>query len=44
MEPPSKSMKASCGVFYKDPKKTLEGEPFPEEKGRMTRSQFNEIA
>jgi hypothetical protein len=47
MEPPSKTLKASYGVSYKEPKVTLDGEPYenrPSEKKRMTRSQFLEMS
>ena len=37
MEPPAKFMKAQHGINYKDPKFTLEGEPYenlPNEEGK----------
>lgn len=47
MEPPSKTLKATFGVNYKEPKVTIEGEPYenrPSDKKRMTRSQFIEMS
>jgi hypothetical protein len=47
MEPPSKTLKASYGVSYKEPKVTIDGEPYenrPSDKKRFTKSQFLEIS
>lgn len=47
MDPPSKTLKASFGVSYREPKMTIDGEPYenqPSEKKRMTRSQFHELS
>jgi len=47
MEPPSKTLKASYGVSYKEPKLAIDGEPYenrPSDKKRMTRSQFLEMS
>jgi hypothetical protein len=47
MEPPSKTLKASYGVSYKEPKLAIDGEPYenrPSDKKRMTRSQFIELS
>lgn len=47
MEPPSKTLKATFGVHYKEPKVAIDGEPYenrPDEKKRMTRSQFLEMS
>lgn len=47
MEPPSKTLQASFGVSYREPKIAIDGEPYenqPSEKKRMTRSQFIELS
>ena len=47
MEPIAKVLKPEYGVGYKDPKATLQGEPYEtkaDEINHMTRSKFNEIS
>lgn len=47
MEAPSKTMKATYGFSYREPKLVIEGEPYenrPSDKKRFTRSQFIELS
>jgi len=47
MEPISKVLKPQYGVGYKDPRASLQGEPYEtkaDEINHMTRSKFNEIS